>query len=156
MRGIWRWKRCIIAGIAGIALAGCGGSDDEPAESSGAAPLKQQKITTYATEFSRAQAKRLAGDDRPNPAEAAGTWKLIYNETLKLIDVKASDLGGFTLLVKRQTDDALVARDQDCADGDIELGMRRTDDSLTFTRKNDRCPETVDLLVEQPWNKQDE
>lgn len=158
MRGIWRWKRCVtIVGIAGIALAGCGGSDDEPAESSGAAPVKQQKVTTYATEFNRAQAKRLlAGGDRPNPAEAAGAWKLIYNETLKLIDVKASDLGGFTLLVKQQTDDALVAKDRDCADGDIELGMSRTEDSLTFTRKNDRCPETVNLLVEQPWNKQDE
>ena len=155
MQGMWRWKPYVI--IAGIALAGCGGSDDETNTGSGAAPLRQQKVTAYATEFDRAQVRRLlAGGDHPNPAEVAGQWKLNFNETLKLIDVKAPDLGGFSLLVVKQTDDALVVTDRDCADGNIELGMSRTDDSLTFTRENDRCPQTVDLLVEQPWEKQDE
>lgn len=155
MKGVWRWKRYAI--IAGIALAGCGGSDDETDKSSGASPVEQQKVMSYATEFNRAQAKRLlAGGDHPNPAEVAGQWKLIHNETLKLIDVKAPDLGGFSLLVVEQTDDTLVVKDRDCADGNIQLGMSRTDDRLTFTRENDRCPQTVALLVEQPWEKQDE
>ena len=157
MQRIWQWKRhVIIAGIASLALVGCGGSDDEKDMSSAAAPVKQQKVTSYATEFNRAQAKRLlAGGDHPNPARVAGRWKLNFNETLKLIDVKAPDLGGFSLLIVKQTDDALVVTDRDCADGNIELGMRRTDAGLTFTRENDRCPQTVDLLVEQPWEKQD-
>lgn len=156
MKGIRRWKwSMIVAGIAGIALAGCGDSDDKTDTSSGAAPIKPQKVTTYATEFDRAQVRRLlAGGDHPNPTQTVGAWKLIFNETLKLIDVKAPDLGGFTLLVVKQTDDALEVKDRDCADGNIELGMSRDDDSVTFTHKNDRCPETVGMLVEQPWEKQ--
>jgi hypothetical protein len=157
MQGPWQWKRhMIIAGIATAALAGCGGSEDETDNGSGAAPVKQQTVISYATQFNRAQVKRLlAGGDHPNPADVAGQWKLIFNETLKLIDVKAPDLGGFTLLVVKQTEDALVVKDRDCADGNIELGMSRTDDSVTFTRDNDHCPQTVDLLVEQSWEKQE-
>ena len=157
MQGTWQWKRhMIIAGIASVALAGCGGSETETDNSSGAAPGKPQTVTWYATRFNRAQVTRLlAGGDHPNPADVAGQWKLIFNETLKLVDVKAPDLGGFTLLVVKQTDDALVVKDRDCADGNIELGMSRTDDSLMFTRESDRCPETVGLLVEQTWEKQE-
>jgi hypothetical protein len=56
--------------------------------------------------------------------------------------VKASDLGGFTLLVVEQADDSLVVKDLDCTEGNIKLGMSRTADSVTFTRADDRCEET--------------
>ena len=75
-----------------------------------------------------------------------------FNETLKLIDLKAPDLGGVSLLILRQEGETLVVRDRDCP-GDITLRMKRSSDSLTLTRQGAGCAETAGLLVEQPWQR---